>query len=388
MRALDVLERRAAACDQLPRFVLALLALGQRLARRGEHFLVTRALRRRRLDVGREPSAVHGAFGRLCLGTLATRQRIALPFFGDLHLGANLEDLLALAGHEAEQLGALRLGRGTIAVRRVARLFRRLDGGVGVGRAGAQRLDALTQPRQLVVPRFHLAFGQRQLHRETAGVQLRVALGAASLAGERTDLALDFVDQVVEPLQVDRRLLEPALGCPAAVAIEPDARRFFEQLAAIVRAIGQERVDHLAFDDDARVGAQARAAQQIRDVAQTAGRAVEEVVALARSRQPPRDHHFLERDRQRAVFVREVERDLGDVHRAPRRRSLKDDFFHLGAAQQSRALFAEHPPHRVRHVRLAAPVRPDDRRHTRIELHLGRVGERLEALQLELGESH
>jgi hypothetical protein len=83
-----------------------------------------------------------------------------------------------------------------------------------------------------------------------------------------------------------------------------------------------------------------------------------------------------------------MERDLGDVHRPPGRRSLEDDFFHLRAAQQPRTLLTEHPPYRVRHVRLAAPVRPNDRRHPGIELHLGVVSERLEALQLELGQSH
>ena len=93
-------------------------------------------------------------------------------------------------------------------------------------------------------------------------------------------------------------------------------------------------------------------------------------------------------DRQRAVFVREVQRDFGDVHRAPRRRALEDDFFHLRAAQQPRALLAEHPADGVGDVRLAAAVRSDDRRHARLEDQLGGVGERFESLKLELGQPH
>ena len=52
-------------------------------------------------------------------------------------------------------------------------------------------------------------------------------------------------------------------------AIQADARRLLEQFAPVVRTIGEERVDHLAFDDDARVAAEPRAAQKIGDVAQT-----------------------------------------------------------------------------------------------------------------------
>ncbi len=388
VRALDVVDRRAAPRDHLPRLVLALLALGERPARRGKHFVLPRAIVDGELDVRRESRSVGHALRGLRLGALATRRRVSLALFRHLHLGADLERLLALAGHEAKQLGALRFGRRAIPVRRVARLLGRADRSIRLGSAFAQCANSLGQSSQLVVPRFHLALGERQLDGEPSRVELRMLLGAAPLSRERTHLALHFVDQIVEPLQVDRRLVEPPLRRATAVAIESDARRFLEQLAPVVRPIREERVDHLALDDDAGVGAEAGAAQQIGDVAEPAWRAIQEVVALARPGEPARDDDFLERDRQRAVFVREVERDLGDVHRAPRRRSLEDDFFHLRAAQQPRALFAEHPPHRVRHVRLAAPVRPDDRRHPGIELHLRGVSERLEALQLELGQSH
>ena len=238
------------------------------------------------------------------------------------------------------------------------------------------------------MPRLHLARRERDLDREAARHQLGVALGALALARERTHLALHLGDQVVEALQVDRRLLEAALGGAAAIAIEPDAGRFLEQLATIVGTVGEQRVDHLALDDDAGVGAEAGAAQQVGDVAQPAGRAVQEVVALARAREAPRDDDFLERDREHAVVVREVQRDFGDVHRASRRRPLEDHLFHLRAAQQPRALLAEHPAHGVGHVGLAAAVRADDRRDARIEHHLGGVGERLESLQLELGQPH
>ncbi len=238
------------------------------------------------------------------------------------------------------------------------------------------------------MPRFHLARGERDLGDESARHQLAVSLGLLALARERANLALHFGDQIVEARQVDRRLLEPALGRAAAVAIESDACGFLEQLAPIVGAIGEQRVDHLRFDHDAGVGAEPGAAHHVVDVAQAARRAVQHVLALAAAREPARDHDFLEGDGERAVVVREVQRHLGDVHRAARRRALEDHLFHLRAAQRLRALLAEHPAHRVGDVRLSAAVRADDRRHAGLEDERGVVGERFESLQLELRQPH
>jgi hypothetical protein len=215
-----------------------------------------------------------------------------------------------------------------------------------------------------------------------------VALGALPLSREASDLARDLVDQVVEALQVAGRLLEPPLRRAPAVPIEADARRLLEQLAAIVRPVGQQRVDHPALDDDARTRAQPRASQQVGDVAQPARRAVEEVVAVTRAREAPRDHDFPERDGKDALVVREVQRDFGDVDGTACRRALEDHLVHLRAAHQPRALLPEHPANRVGDVRLAAPVRADDRGHAGLEQEMRRVGERLEAMELELGEAH
>ena len=87
-----------------------------------------------------------------------------------------------------------------------------------------------------------------------------------------------------------RRLLEAALGAVLPVAIEADARRLLEQRPALVGAVGEEQVDHLRLDDDAGVAAEAGAAQQVLDVPEPDRRAVEQVVALARAREPPGDH--------------------------------------------------------------------------------------------------
>ena len=261
---------------------------------------------------------------------------------------------------------------------------RRFGGGQLLAQLGEPHLEA----RELLAPRFHLPRRKRQVDGEAARHDLGVPLGALALPRQAAHLARHLVDQVVQPLQIARRLLEAAFRRAATIAIEADARRLLEQLAPIVGTIGEQRVDHLALDHDAGAGAEPRATQQVGDVAQAAGRAVEEVVAVARAREPARDHDFLERDGEDPLVVREVQRDFGHVHRTPRRRALEDHLVHLRAAHEARALLAEHPAHGVGHVRLAASVRTDDRRHARLEHQMRGVREGLEAVELELGQTH
>ena len=106
------------------------------------------------------------------------------------------------------------------------------------------------------------------------------------------------------------RLLEAALRAAAPIAVQADARRLLEQLAPLVRSVGEQRVDHARLDHDARVGAEPGAPHEIVDVAQPAGRPIEEVLRLARAREAARDHDFLEGHRERAVVVGEEERHL------------------------------------------------------------------------------
>ena len=325
---------------------------------------------------------------RLGFGALAPHLRIAPALLGHRHLPANLLHTLALLGYKPRQLTALRLGGGAGIVRGVAGALGFRHARFALGGLGAQFVDPPFQTLQFVLPGLHLACGEGDLHRVAASAQFGVALGAAALAGQRADLGGHLADQIVQALQVDRRLLQAALGGAAPVAVQPDAGRFLEEFAPVVGTVGEQGVDHLALDHDAGVRTEPRAAQQIVNVPQPAGRAVEQVVALTRPRQAPGDHDLAEGNGEAAVGVVEMERDLGHVHGPAGRRTLEDDLFHLGAAQQAGPLFAEYPTHGVGDVGLAAPVRPDDGRDALIEGQRGLVGKRLEALHFQLGQPH
>jgi len=75
-----------------------------------------------------------------------------------------------------------------------------------------------------------------------------------------------------------------------------------------------------------------------------------------------------------------MKRHFGEVHRPPGRGALENHFLHLRSTEEPRALLAEDPAHGVGHVGFAAAVRPDDRRHARLEHEVGGIRERLEAV--------
>ena len=175
----------------------------------------------------------------------------------------------------------------------------------------------------------------------------------------------------------------------AAVAIEADAGRFLEQLAAVVGAVGEQRVDHLALDDDAGVGAESRAAQQVGDVAQAAGRAIEEVVALARAREPPRDDDFLER--RPAAMPSSFEKcsetsATFTARRADEPWKMTSSIF---APRSSRARCSPSTQRTASEtLDLPQPFGPTIAVTPGSKTSCGGVGERLESVQLELGQPH
>jgi hypothetical protein len=124
------------------------------------------------------------------------------------------------------------------------------------------------------------------------------------------------------------------------------------------------------------------------DVAQPTGRAVQKVVALARTTQSPRYYDFAKWNIERAIVVLEVERDLGEIHCATRRGALKDDLFHLGAAKRSCPLLTQDPANCIGDVGFSATVRTDDRRDSWLEHHIGSISERFESMNLELRQTH
>ena len=93
-------------------------------------------------------------------------------------------------------------------------------------------------------------------------------------------------------------------------------------------------------------------------------------------------------DGKRAVAVVEQELDLAEAGRAARAAAGEQDVVRLLGPQLGRAQGARRPADPVGDVGLAGAVRPDDHADARLETDLDRVGEGLEATQLDGAQMH
>ena len=140
--------------------------------------------------------------------------------------------------------------------------------------------------------RRQLAIAAREQHLLPAPhlvAQPLVAARLRRLALQRAALLFDFEDDVVDARQVLLRGFELQLGRAAARLVLRDAGGFFDQLAPIGRPRAEDHADLALLDDRVGLGAEAGVHQQLVDVAQAADLAVDQVLALARAVQAPRD---------------------------------------------------------------------------------------------------
>ncbi len=116
-----------------------------------------------------------------------------------------------------------------------------------------------------------------------------VAARLRRLPLQRPALLLDLEHDVVDAREVLAGGLQLELGRAAARLVLRDPGRLLEQLPAIRRPRAENHSDLALLDDGVGLGAQPRVHQQVVHVAQPAHAAVDQVLALARSVQPPRD---------------------------------------------------------------------------------------------------
>ncbi len=243
-------------------------------------------------------------------------------------------------------------------------------------------------PGELVAPRQQVVGGQPQPGVTQVGLDRLGAAGHLGLAPERLELAPQLGGEVVEPGQVRRHRLELAYRLLLALAVLEHAGGFLDERAAVLRS-GLQDLRQLALaDDHVHLAADARIAQQLLDVHQTARVAVDFVFAGAVPVHPASDRHLGVLDRQRVVGVVDGDGHLGAAQRRAARGAGEDDVLHLAAAQRLGPLLAHDPTQRVDDIALARSVGADDAGDTRLEAQSRRRGEGLEALQRQTLEVH
>ena len=228
---------------------------------------------------------------------------------------------VAEVGHARRRNGLARGGLGLLA--------RPLVGaGGGLGERRLRIVQGLVGGERPQVQ--HRRLGPANLAR-----QIAIAHRLACLALEPVELLLDLADHVVEARQVLFGAAQPQLRLVAAIVQAGDARRFFQQRAAVGRLGGDQLADLALADDRRRMGTGRCIGKQKLHVA---GAHIAPVDAVDRAGLALDAARHLERigvvegRRRDVVGVVDGERHLGGVARRAVAAALEDDVVHAGGA--------------------------------------------------------
>src|SRR5215212_2026535 len=123
------------------------------------------------------------------------------------------------------------------------------------------------------------------------------------------------------------------------------------------------------------------------NILQTHPASIDQVLILTRSEGATGDRDFGELDRQPTIGIVEGKCRLGHASGSPVVAATENDIFGLLGAQRVLPLLAQDPANSVDHIRLAAPVRPDDPGDSRLEREDSAIEEAFETLDFEAGQT-
>src|SRR5439155_24357324 len=168
-----------------------------------------------------------------------------------------------------------------------------------------------------------------------------------------------------------------------------EPRRFLEQRPPMLRLRGEDLLDPALPDHGAVAAPESDVCEQLDEIRAPHSGPVDEVLAFAAPVQPASDRDLAELElRELAVRVVEQELDLAPVGRGTARGPREEHVVGLLRAQLRRRKRSRGPEQGIRDVRLPRPIRPHDHGDATLEANLDRIGERLEAAQLDRAEVH
>ena len=220
--------------------------------------------------------------------------------------------------------------------------------------------------------------------------ELLRALGRGRLQRQRAQPLAHLVLDVARPLDLRRDARELQLGAVPAPLELAEAGRLLDERAPILGPRGEDGVDLALRDDRVHRAAEPDVGEQLDEVGAPHRRAVDEVLPLAAAHEAALDRDLAEVEllAEAAVLVVEDELDLAVLGRRPVAAAGEEDVVGLLGAHLGRRQRARRPDDRVGDVRLPRAVRSDHDRDPGLEGHLDRVGERLEAAQLDAPQVH
>ncbi len=212
--------------------------------------------------------------------------------------------------------------------------------------------------------------------------------GDGGLPAERLELPSQLVGEVLHAREVGLHRVELPQRLLFPLAVLEDAGGLLDEGAAAHRVGVQHGVELALSDDDVHLASDAGVGEQVLEVEQAAGVAVDLVLAAAAAEHDPGEGDLGVVDGQGAVGVVDGQRDLGAAERGAPGRAGEDDVLHLAAAQRLGALLAHDPGEGVHDVGLARSVGAHDTGDSRFEPQRGGRGERLESAERQGLEVH
>ena len=271
----------------------------------------------------------------------------------------------------ASHLGVRAIERALGGVHRVARLIvrcaRRLQAALQAARLGVLGLELVANSRHLrgMLFAFRRGIAAAQVPEEMLlelqiVLQILVASGDLRLGIELLNLRAELEADIGDPREVLARVGEAGLGFLAALLVLRDAGGFLEEDPQLFGLRLDDPRDHPLLDDGVGARPEARAKEHVGDVAAAHVHAVDVVARLAVALDDALDGDFgvlRPLAGRPAKGIVEAELDRSTRERRTVRRAVEDHVLHRVAAQGRGAALAEHPAHRIDHVRFTAAVR-------------------------------
>ena len=210
-----------------------------------------------------------------------------------------------------------------------------------------------------------------------------VASCLAGLALKGANLPLHLLDDIGDTEKVRLGVLQLAERLLLLRLVLRDAGSLFEDGASVFRAAVEQLRRAPLLHDGVGAPADAGVHEEIVDVLEPAGGAVDQILRLAVTKDAAGDADFVPLDPQFLLALREGHGYLGHVVGLACVGSVENDICHLSATQSLGRLFSEHPANGIQDIRLAASVRADNCRDTSMKAQGCLGGKGLESDQFE-----
>ena len=196
-------------------------------------------------------------------------------------------------------------------------------------------------------------------------------------------LEFQLVNFVVDAHKVFICAFQLALRLLLPVAEAGDARSLLKDLPAVGALDGQNLVDLALADDGVSLPAQAGVHEQLVDILEPAGPAVDIVFALPGTVIPAGDRHLTLFHGEQMPGVVQHQRNFSEAQPFAPGGSVKNHIFHLAAPEGSGGLLSHNPADGIGNVGFSRAVRPHNGRNVLAKGQHGFFREGFKALDLQ-----